>query len=88
MITRAKKRSFWSFGSTTAILAVIALILFVSFLVAARFQQVRLAETMLKDAATQSMRVKFQTIDAFDRYYSKIVVPRATAAGARLTHDF
>ena len=70
------------------IFAAITAILFVSVLAAARLQQVQLAEAMLKDAATQSMRVKFQTIDAFDRYYSKIIVPRATAAGAQLTHDF
>lgn len=88
MFARVKSRSSWSIGSSTAIFAVITLILFVSVLAAARLQQVRLAEMMLKDAATQSMRVKFQTIDAFDRYYSKIVVPRATAAGAQLTHDF
>ena len=88
MFTRVQKRSSWSIGSSTVIFAAITAILFVSVLAAARLQQVQLAEAMLKDAATQSMRVKFQTIDAFDRYYSKIIVPRATAAGAQLTHDF
>ncbi len=88
MVARRKIRSSWSIGSSTVIFVVITAILFVSVLVAARLQQVQLAEMMLKDAATQSMRVKFQTLDAFDRYYSRIIVPRATAAGAQLTHDF
>jgi len=88
MWTRKNNKSFWPNGNLAVIGFAIALALLVSVMAAARFQQVRLAEAMLKEAAMQSMRVKFQTIDAFDRYYSKVIVPRVTAAGAQFTHDF
>ena len=88
MLALDLKRPSWSIGNFTVIVIAVSVILFVFVLTAARLQQVQLAEKMLKEAATQSMRTKFETIDAFDRYYSKIIVPRATAAGAELTHDF
>jgi len=84
MTPLARNWSWWPNKNSVVIVAAITLILFVTVLVAARIQQVRLAETMQRAAAIQSLRVKFKTIQAFDRYYSEIIVPRATAAGAQL----
>lgn len=65
----------------------VTIVLMVASLAIARFQQVTIAEATLHETAISAARAEAQTFNAFDRYYSEVVMPRAKAAGMKLTYD-
>jgi len=69
------------------IVSILVIILMIVFFIL-RLQQLQIANELRREAALVAARSEVQTIQAFSNYYSGVIVPRAGAAGMKMTHDY
>jgi len=87
---RAWQQSLTRFSKSRerGLIAAIVLTILIAVFLVLRLQQLQIASEMRREAAMVAAKSEIQTIQAFSDYYSTVIVPRAQATGAQMTHDF